>query len=736
MSGKGVDVPERLQTGETIWFDGPMLTGQPSLEPDEYPKDHQAVISVAEDAVLGARPWRVWTSQGATASRVFVVGDLPEVVEHEIDGSPVPVEVTVPVTANGRIFPRSDLDIWTFTADAGEKYTIELNARSILSPLDARLVVYADGKQLADDIGRENEDPVIQFTAKVSGRHDVHVHDIGYGGNQSCVYRLTIRKGVRTSSVYPLGGRQGSSPKFEVGLRSSESGDDASLASVTLSPPGDQAGSVRHTFTIDGQQTEPVRLDVTDLPERLEVEPNDEPSEATALVFPVMLNGRIGRPGDVDLWPIAVLAGQRLELRLSAGRLGSKLLPMIDVVDAAGTLLAPTDAEPVKDDSASADAVLAFEPPEDGVYWVRVRDRFESRGGPECGYRLQVGVASPGFFIRLGADAITAVRGAEASLSIRVERFGGLAGPITVDVSGLPQKTELSELVIPAEKDELSITFKPSETAPIGGHRLQIHGTHSSDGVITMHTATKRLVGMDQSVDSILFSVAVATPFKIKNRGPYYARVHAGTVYRHPFTVERNGYEGPITVRIADRQRRHLQGVRGLADFVVPPGVDDFEFPFYLPPGMSRDRLGRCLVMAIGEVIDEQGNAHEVVFTDGEESQAPISAKAGRLSVVANETSIFVQPASTSEIEFNLQRDARLTLPARVELIIPSHITGITADAVTLSSADAKGIVSLQVGNAPGPFNMPLMLRATIIENGDPVVAESKVVIVAASGDD
>ena len=40
------------------------------------------------------------------------MGDLPEIVEEEIDGEPVPVNVTLPLTINGRIFPREDVDLW------------------------------------------------------------------------------------------------------------------------------------------------------------------------------------------------------------------------------------------------------------------------------------------------------------------------------------------------------------------------------------------------------------------------------------------------------------------------------------------------------------------------------------------------------------------------------------------------------------------------------------------------
>ena len=36
MLGTGVDSAARLHTGKTVWFEGPILTGQRAQEPDEY----------------------------------------------------------------------------------------------------------------------------------------------------------------------------------------------------------------------------------------------------------------------------------------------------------------------------------------------------------------------------------------------------------------------------------------------------------------------------------------------------------------------------------------------------------------------------------------------------------------------------------------------------------------------------------------------------------------------------
>jgi hypothetical protein len=81
-------------------------------------------VTVDAKASLGARRARIWTSQGVATGPVFVVGDLPEVVEKEIDGEPIPETVTLPITANGRIFPREDIDLWAFDAQAGQTVTV------------------------------------------------------------------------------------------------------------------------------------------------------------------------------------------------------------------------------------------------------------------------------------------------------------------------------------------------------------------------------------------------------------------------------------------------------------------------------------------------------------------------------------------------------------------------------------------------------------------------------------
>ena len=188
-----------------------------SQRAEDYPKDHACTVKIAADAETGPRAWRTWTSQGATPAMQFVVGDLPEVVEQEVDGAPAPVEVKLPVTINGRIFPRENVDAWTFHADAGQQITCDVNAKRLGSPLDAELQVFDPaGKPVHATLVHAEGDPRVHFTAATDGLYEARIHDVAYGGLQDYVYRLTITADPFVDSIYPLGGRRGSKVHFEL----------------------------------------------------------------------------------------------------------------------------------------------------------------------------------------------------------------------------------------------------------------------------------------------------------------------------------------------------------------------------------------------------------------------------------------------------------------------------------------------------------------------------------------
>jgi len=78
------------------------------------------------------------------------------------------------------------------------------------------------------------------------------------------------------------------------------------------------------------------------LPELLEKEPNDSEKSAQRVKLPVIVNGRIDRPGDWDFYRFTGRAGQELVAEVTARRLGSPLDSMLRLSDARGRQIAST----------------------------------------------------------------------------------------------------------------------------------------------------------------------------------------------------------------------------------------------------------------------------------------------------------------------------------------------------------------------------------------------------------
>ena len=61
---------------------------------------------------------------------------------------------------------------------------------------------------------------------------------------------------------------------------------------------------------------------------------------------------------------------------------------------------------------------------------------------------------------------------------------------------------------------------------------------------------------------------------------------------------------------------------------------------------------------------------------------------------------------------------------------MPSHLHGVTAEPVVVAADQSNGVLTLRfAGDAMGPFNMPLTVRATLSEGSDTVTAETKLEI-------
>src|SRR5262249_40913278 len=78
------------------------------------------------------------------------------------------------------------------------------------------------------------------------------------------------------------------------------------------------------------------------LPEVNEVEPNDAPASAMSLQMPVICNGRIQTPGDVDSYALQLRKGEQVQISIVARAGGSSVWPAVRVLGADGKPVAAT----------------------------------------------------------------------------------------------------------------------------------------------------------------------------------------------------------------------------------------------------------------------------------------------------------------------------------------------------------------------------------------------------------
>jgi hypothetical protein len=717
MLGPGVAASREPVRTKTTWFEGPLLPLPDSQQAEDYPKDLVGRVSVSADAPLGIRYWRISTSQGATPALKFIVGDLPEVVEEEVEGKKPPTEVKLPVTINGRIFPREDIDAWAFEARKGQHITAEVCAARLGSPLDSRIeVLDPQGRRIAENDDALGTDSFLRFTAPVDGKYTVRIQDANFRGGQAYVYRLTLTAEPWVDRAYPLGGRRGSKTRFELAGQELPS----EPIEITLSNSGGLEYS--HRLDVGSKQTNPFLLELSDLPEHLEAEPNELPSQAKPIAVPAVLNGRIDRPGDVDYWAVTLRKGEAFDFNLKASQLGSPLSAVVVLSDSAGKELARSDCL-----AGGVDPSFRFAAPADGAYHVRVEERFRNRGGPAYAYRLAIDhPPKPDFRLQLASDAVTVHRGAEAKLRVNVLRIGGFSEPITLRVDGLPTGVTVSGTTIAPNQPAVDLLLKADKQSAIRAARLTIGGSAKAGDRTAALAATP---GMPQ-LDSVLLAVALPTPFKVV--GDYDMSWAArGSVHKRHYKIERGGFTGPIEISLADRQMRHLQGVTG-PKIMVPAGATEFDYSITLPPWMETGRTCRACVMAVGTIKDADGSEHTVSYHSVQQNEQIVAVvEPGKLDVTADRHSLLAVPDSSADIGIGVARGKGLPGSVKVELIVPAHIRGVSAEPLTISADDTRGTLTIRFADhVRGTFTMPLVIRATLVEKGRPFVSETHVEIL------
>lgn len=710
IEGNGVKVTARLERMPTIWFEGPLIKQPASQQKEDYPQDYGATFQIEGDATLGTRRCRARTAQGITPAAPFVVGDLPEVVEDEQSGEPIAIPVQLPVTINGRVFPREDIDLWSFDAEANRPVQLVLASTAFGSPLEGRIeVLDPSGVAVAEATSRLRRDPMLRFTPEKSGRYTARISDIRSSGLQNHVYRLTITADPWLERCFPLGGKAGSQTKLALeGL-----GLDGQTVDITLP---NETGPQSLAIPFQGRTLAPVWCDVDEVDEILESEAGQR------IPIPGIANGRIARPGETDHWTIAARKGESLKLEVRAARLQSPLDAVLVVRDEMGKELARGDDLP----NNSPDCEVAFNPPVDGLFTVEIRDRFASRGGPAFAYRLKIAPQKPAFDVTWEIDSLAIEPGKQQKVPLKLQRHGGFAGPVTIEVAGLANGVSVDPLTIPANQNQATLNLTCGENVPVSAATLRLTARGEHDGQMLEAIAGRvDPEGLAKEL-SLPLAITLATPFRY--RGNYELKYIArGMELRKTFQIERGGFAGPLTMQLAERQGRHLQGVSG-PRVVVPPEANECEYPVFLSPDMELGRTSRVNVQLIGELRDAAGESHQVGFTTNDQNEQLIAlVSPSPLRLIVDPNPLLVTPGREARLHVIVKRDPTLRDPVRLELIPPAHQRGVPTIQAEVAADQEEIDLVIPVAADAGPFNASWLVRGTTRRDDESIVAQTLV---------
>ncbi len=471
-----------------------------------------AEVTVAPDAKPGRREIRVITKRGISNPLPFYVGQVPEVARKPMKTMQVPVlgkehlaqrkrppeeeevRITVPCTMNGQM-AAGEVNRYRFAASKGQRLVISAKARDLVPYVpdgvpgwfQAVLKLYdAHGKELAyNDDFRFNPDPIIYFEVPKDGEYLLTIHEALFRGRESFVYRITIGELPFVTSIFPLGARVGEPVKIEM--------SGWNLEKSTLAPPPKDAKPGHHLIAPTNGKlvSNHVLFALDTLPECLDKESNDEPSQAQKVQLPIIINGRADRPGDWDVFEVEGKAGETIVAEVHARRLGSPLDSFVKVTGPDGKVIALNDDHYDAGSGLNtdhADSYLMVKLPADGKYFVHLGDT-PRRGGKEYTYRLRISQPQPDFALRLIPSRIVIRSKSSANVTVYALRKDGFDGPIKLAFTDLPPGLESSGVTLPAQKEVVGLSVKTSLTEMDKPVDLTVVGTATIGGRDVVHAA-------------------------------------------------------------------------------------------------------------------------------------------------------------------------------------------------------------------------------------------------------
>ena len=526
---------------------------------------------------------RLKTPIGLSNPRNFCIDQLPEfsrkpaqiIVEPQDLKRPRPFlqaapdqdfdkTVTLPAMLNGQIMPGT-VNRFRFRGRKGQKLVVSVAARSLVPYLpdavpgwfQATLALYdAKGKELAyDDDYRFHPDPVLFYQIPRDGDYTIEIKDAIYRGRQDFVYRIAVGELPFITGVFPLGCKAGTKPNLKL------QGWNLPMTDLVYDASSKEPGIYRLSMTKGDLISNEAPFSVDTLPECMEKEPNDQPAKAQPVKLPIIVNGRIDKSGDLDVFSFQGKAGEEVVAEVFARRLDSPLDSVLRLTDSQGHQLAFNDDHEDRGSGLTthhADSFLQAKLPGNGTFFIHIGDA-QDKGGPEYAYRLRISPPMPGFDLRAVPASIT-LRGT-SPLTVYVLRKDGFTGEIQLALKDAPPGFKLTGARIPPNQDQTKITLTAPPAALREPISIEIEGRATIQGREVVRPAVpaedmmqafayRHLVPTDDLVALVFGRPVQRRQMKILSPTP--VRLSAGGTASVKVAIPAGLFAGKIQFELAD----------------------------------------------------------------------------------------------------------------------------------------------------------------------------------------
>lgn len=676
-----------------------------------------------------------------------------------------PQLVPINTTVFGRV-PGEDVDRWSVDLAAGQRLSVEVAGFQLQpSSFDPELVVEKpDGtvwKTVGGTVfGRGN--PVFSVQVPETGRYTISVRDITQAAAASaCHYFMHIGDYPRPLGVLPTGAEPGKRDDFVLlggGLSKEKAGG------LVVDLGGGYGG-----LFLDGTTPSPVPVRVSSLPNFVEKEQVESPSEAKdAVPLPAAFSGVISKKGEVDYFRFAAKKSQTFNISVHARALRSRLDSILEVYSAAGAKLGSND------DLGGPDSFLRWVAPSDGEFVVAIKDQ-QGRGGDEFHYRIELDTVKPKVKAYLPEMVINSSQERRAVVVPQGNRFASMIrvkredfpGALDFQALNLPAGVRVSGGQLTKGGDTALMVFEAAADAPLDQRLFNLKGVPVQEpeaGAVAGAAPAQPVepvtpqVEVEHFISTVEIGNAVplhrikesALPIAVSAPVPVSIAVDQpkepamrGAAYPLKIKVERkNEFKGPVEVSLLYAPT----GISTAGPVKVPEDVSEVELPLSVAPAAALGKGTLCVQATL-----DPGSGRVWIGSnlfDLETAEAPISGTLVRCSIQQGASGVmkmkvtaktefkgklkvelFGLPngvtsearevdAETTEVEFPLKATAEASVGLLKQVI--AQLTIARSGVNLVATCASGGILRVDRGSAPAKTSSTAAAEAISVAKSEP----------------